>query len=575
MARWSLLVFISNAALLTDLLHHQFSSIALASWSTIPPVDAFVTPFAATSTQLAYASFSRAQILSNRRKIVHLNVDAGTIKSETESSDTKEEDKRNSKNIYTTAVLKVAYDGTYFRGWTAGNSEPNENDGHDRETTQSKSEQQSDNIESDASSGETKQRTQKQPQKKRQSRRSRTLQRKGGSYGKSGKIRTVADTIRSALAKLYGDVPPSQITIEACSRTDAGVHATSLVAQFYCSKSNEIMEDATKERPTQFMPTPPNSPDDTSNFRPLPFDSDLSKLVFVLNRMLPPDVRIVAASPLPTVPPSVPTRSISNNGTAQSAVFHPTLHTMGKTYTYKFAIGPIHDPLQTQYVWHLDGSSNRAVGMNGNRFCLDRALLAADLFVNSATKGSANKAIPRDYGAFRAAFRGTDRGRVQSTICTLWRCEILQETKELLMPSWESDASIRSDASYRERRRGSRLGESATGSNAESLVQNESPTTFTVVIMGDRFLYKMIRNIVGSLVAVGCGHLTLEDLRIALDTGKWGGKDGEEEEEGTSPSSQDSKEKPLTIRRICAPARGLSLMEVHYPDDVDFIWQTG
>jgi len=57
-------------------------------------------------------------------------------------------------------------------------------------------------------------------------------------------------------------------------------------------------------------------------------------------------------------------------------------------------------------------------------------------------------------------------------------------------------------------------------------------------IEGNRFLYKMVRNIVGSLLYLGCGKI--EDLN-ALKMGK-------REELG-----------------ITAPAHGLTLMKIHYP----------
>jgi len=424
-------------------------------------------------------------------------------------------DADNGNHVYTTAVIKCAYDGTYFRGWTAGNSEPSD----------IKHNKRNDN---------------KVPATRRQSRRSRTLRRKGGGYGKGGRIRTVEDAIQSCLAKIYGDVDRNRVKIEACSRTDAGVHATSLVAQFYCIKVDYHSAQSTSAmRPRSY---------NDANFMPLPFDSDLSKLVFVLNRMLP-DIRVVAASPLPDVS------------------FHPTLNTTSKTYRYKFAVGPVHDPLQTEYIWHLDGSSSRAVGMNYKRFSLERAKLAANLFVDSSDQSmNIDTAPPRNYGAFRAAFRGTDRGRVQSTICKLWRCDILTEQREQL-PSWEngSDASTTTDIKSQSRF-GSRLQRATTdGSSVD-------PRTFTVLITGDRFLYKMVRNIVGAIVAVGCGHLEIEDVRVALETGKWGdnpiGTENESDEEEQTGSTK-------TIRRICAPARGLTLVAVDYQREIHFDWRTG
>ena len=219
--------------------------------------------------------------------------------------------------------------------------------------------------------------------------------------------------------------------------------------------------------------------------------------------------------------------------------------------------------------------------MNGKRFSLERALQAADLFVDSNDRDmTMETAKPRDYGAFRAAFRGTDRGRVQSTICKLWQCEIMQERKELL-PSWETDVQIDTDATddvERHRLHGNRL----CNPRSKTPAANVSPQTFTVVITGDRFLYKMIRNIVGTIVAVGCGHLELDDVRVALDTGKWGGVEDEMETHctGETPgeiieSSPGHNAKIRTIRRICAPARGLTLAEVNYPDRIHFDWQAG
>jgi tRNA pseudouridine38-40 synthase len=39
----------------------------------------------------------------------------------------------------------------------------------------------------------------------------------------------------------------------------------------------------------------------------------------------------------------------------------------------------------------------------------------------------------------------------------------------------------------------------------------------TVTVTGDRFLYKMVRRIVGALVACGTGRLSPDDVRAALD----------------------------------------------------------
>ena len=375
----------------------------------------------------------------------------------------------------TSAVIRVAYDGTFFRGWKASNNVV-------KETKETKHQPSS---------------LSRKNETRRQSRRSRTLQRKGAGYGK---VRTVEGVIRANLKKVYGNVDERQIVIDACSRTDAGVHALSLIAQFRCK------ETCSK---------------DSENLIPLPFDQDLSKLCFVLNRMLPPDVRIVAASPTPIM---------------HGQQFHPTLHAASKTYVYRFAIGPTHDPIQAQYVWQLDGSSGRAVGMNGRQFCLETAMQAARLF--DTDFNHIDEVPAKDYINFRSAFRGTDRGRVQKSTCRILCCKLTEEKQEQL-PSWESTANERP---------GSRLDR-----NACRLI--ECPRTFSVAITGDRFLYKMVRNIVGSIVAAACGHMDVEDIRHAIEMA--GEKNGGAE-----------------VRRICAPARGLKLVEVSYPA-VKFDWHSG
>ena len=200
--------------------------------------------------------------------------------------------------------------------------------------------------------------------------------------------------------------------------------------------------------------------------------------------------------------------------------------------------------------------------MNGKKFCLERALLAASLFEDER---------PKDYAAFRSAFRGTEKNRVQSTLCTLWRCEILHEGRETL-PSWEQPQKVIEHV-----RHGSRLVKCDSSSHQFSF----SPQTFTVVITGDRFLYKMVRNIVGTIVAVACGHLELDVVRVAINSGRWDGGNSMELEDDLDTANEDddyttiSNDKSHTIRRICAPGRGLVLHEVLYPDSIGFDWISG
>lgn len=448
--------------------------------------------------------------------IIHNNTDAPTVCYHDESTE-----------ILTSAVLKIAYDGTHFRGWTGSGPQAwvatKDAPSHRNQT------------------------------KRKQSRRSRTLQRKGSGYVKgSGSARTVEQALKMTLAKIYGNVSPNIIMIDSCSRTDAGVHATCSVVHFYClSNTQKDFRDimATNKTWSQLRPSSPTD----SNFAPLPFDSDLSKLVFVLNRMLPPDVRVISSSPAPHVPENTPVRGAGLDGDVKSSgvsnlSFHPTLHCKGKTYTYQFSVGPVQDPLRSQYVWHLDGSSHRAVGMNGKKFCLKRALEAASVFVETVQ--------PRNYSAFKSAFRGSERGRVQSPICTIWRCELIRESNEIL-PSWEQCQDGNANAYLKH---GSRLSDSDGVSSNSFLYSSESSYnaanigTYTVIIKGDRFLYKMVRNIVGAIVAAACGYLEVSDIRKSLNS----------MENGTD-----------SMRRICAPARGLALCDVKFPQGIVFDWHSG
>ena len=75
--------------------------------------------------------------------------------------------------------------------------------------------------------------------------------------------------------------------------------------------------------------------------------------------------------------------------------------------------------------------------------------------------------------------------------------------------------------------------------------------TYTLEITGDRFLYKMVRFLVGALVAVGRQRMSLTALEGLVTTGDRGG-----------------------LSWDCAPAHGLQLYDVHY-SDITIEWQTG
>ncbi len=73
----------------------------------------------------------------------------------------------------------------------------------------------------------------------------------------------------------------------------------------------------------------------------------------------------------------------------------------------------------------------------------------------------------------------------------------------------------------------------------KSIAVRHKKNETVITIQANRFLYKMVRRIVGALVEIGRGHRTLDDVKNAL-LGK--------------------KHRPL----ICAPAKGLVLVKVKY-----------
>jgi tRNA pseudouridine(38-40) synthase len=123
-----------------------------------------------------------------------------------------------------------------------------------------------------------------------------------------------------------------------------------------------------------------------------------------------------------------------------------------------------------------------------------------------------------DFIAFRGAFRGNERGKIQNTICRLQEITITEE---------------------------------------EDGDQFPFCTTYKVTVTGDRFLYKMMRFIVGTLVEYGIKEkLSLQEVSNALSTGEWGGV------------VDDAPSCP----RTCAPANGLVLDNIDYGDKWDFDW---
>ncbi len=223
---------------------------------------------------------------------------------------------------------------------------------------------------------------------------------------------SVEETLEAVLVKIF-QIP---IALQAASRTDAGVHASQQVVNFFT-----------------------------------PRRIDWEKLKHSLNGMLPDDIAV--------------------NSVEEAAFdFHPTLHTVGKEYRYQVCLGAIQLPEHRLYSWHYF-----------KKFNMQELYRAIPYLVGT-----------KDFAALCNVLKNCNYADTTRTIQSI-------EIQEL--PD-------------------SRLLFSITGSN---------------------FLYRMARNLVGTLMDIGHGKLQVEQLPAIL-------------------ASRDRTQAGMT-----APAHGLCLHQVFYP----------
>ena len=323
----------------------------------------------------------------------------------------------------------------------------------------------------------------------------------------AGFVRSVEGVLKDNLAKLYGDVDPNtRIVVEGCSRTDKGVHATCMIAQVYCLKEEFYIQppgDSNENSTNEVIrgkriPHPTSSTDD-SCFEALPMNGNLSRMAFSFNRMRPPDVQITGIAPSPIL--------------EDGDVFHASLSSKYKTYEYRLSTGYLSDPTLRKTVWHVGNS---------------------ELDLESIQKACELLRGTHDFSAFRGAARGSEEKKKrqdppkESTICTLYDLRL----------DVQHPASIPQDHYF---------------PGVEPQVQN-----YNIVVKGDRFLYKMVRFLVGSLLAVGNGKLRVSDIERALEHGNW-----------DIPQDPNGKRKQFE----CAPAHGLTLTHIDYGENICFDWQ--
>jgi tRNA pseudouridine38-40 synthase len=198
-------------------------------------------------------------------------------------------------------------------------------------------------------------------------------------------------SIEGALRPVCAQILQHEVTLQAASRTDAGVHALGQAVNLWTERS-------------------------------LP----CAALQRGLNALLPVDIRVLD---LREMPPS----------------FHPTLHCLRKSYLYKISRGRIQLPQERFFAWHVYD----ALDVAAMRQC-------ARLFIGTMSfKAFCNQKKNESYASY----------------------ERTVESIEISEPF---------------------------------------PHAVEIRIKGPRFLYKMVRNLVGTMIDVGRGKRQLEEVRRAL-----------------------------------------------------------
>lgn len=201
-------------------------------------------------------------------------------------------------------------------------------------------------------------------------------------------------SIEEAMENVLVQVLQHPVSLQAASRTDAGVHAAGQVVNFFTSK-----------------------------------DIPLNKLKYSLNCLLPHDIAVNAIQEAPVG-------------------FHPTLDCKGKEYHYHVCYGRIQLPPQRLYAWHYPYELDLEVIRN-----------AIPLLIGQ-----------RDYSVF---------------------------------------CNVKKNHTYSHYIR-----------NVESIDMIELPDDcLRFEICGNNFLYKMVRNIVGTLVYVGRGKIAVDELQSIITEG--------------------------------------------------------
>ncbi|KAK4535117.1 hypothetical protein CDCA_CDCA03G1142 [Cyanidium caldarium] len=272
---------------------------------------------------------------------------------------------------------------------------------------------------------------------------------------------TIQGALERVLQRRFG-FPSPPVRVTGASRTDAGVHARGQVVHF----------DA-----------PP------SHYARLGDANYAAELEYVLNRLLPDEVRVRALRPAPP-----PTWCWIRRGdplrlqrVQRLLPWSATHSATSKQYTYRILLGAVSDPLLGRFAHHERWPLRRYDAL----FALMRAWQGQ-----------------HDFGAFAHPAAVQEQQRIASPRGTV-RC-IHQST-------------------------------------AQVVTEFGVPDVLHLHFHLDGALRHMLRNMVGTLLAVACGRLELEEALACLHGGV-------------------AQRERLRQRIRVAPARGLCLDRVHYPD---------
>lgn len=205
------------------------------------------------------------------------------------------------------------------------------------------------------------------------------------------------------------------ITLQAASRTDAGVHAQGQVVNFLTSK-----------------------------------EKNLQRLQSSLNQLLPKDIAILSIESVPST-------------------FHPTLSCQGKEYHYHTCYGYTQLPQHRFYSWHVPHPLN-----------IDIMRHAATFLVGT-----------HDFATFCNLKKSTTYS------------DFIRTVESIIIEQLENNRLL-------------------------------------IRVTGNHFLYKMVRNLVGTLVYIGKGKLSINDLTKIIES------------------------RDRTQAGVTAPSHGLSLHQVLY-----------